>query len=67
MIAWLPSIVTLVVLLITLAFGSGKLSQKIESLSKDVDNVRKDVGRIEDKLERLNQNFIEHLRDHNIP
>ncbi len=57
MIAYIPSIITLVVLLITFVFGYGKLGQKIDSLSKNVDRMQK-------QLDQLNQNFIEHLKGH---
>ena len=68
MVAYIPSVITLVVLLITFVFGYGKLSQKIDSLSKDVDRIEKqsrtDYQRIESKIDQLNQNFIEHLKNH---
>jgi uncharacterized protein YoxC len=49
MSAWIPiipSVISLIVLIVTGAIGYGKLIQKIDSLSKEIDNVRKDVDNV---------------------
>ena len=64
MTTWVPSIIALAVLLVTLAFGYGKLSQKIDSLSKDIDNVRKDIDNICKDVAELRQFHVSHLENH---
>ena len=48
LVSLLPSLITLIVLLLTLAYGYGKLNQKIDStsnsLSKDIDHLRRDLA-----------------------
>ena len=44
LISIVPSVISVVVLIITGAIGYGKLVQKIDSLSKDIDNVRRGLS-----------------------
>jgi DNA anti-recombination protein RmuC len=40
----LPSLITLITLLIAFTYGYGKLNQKIDSLTRDVDRLRNDFN-----------------------
>ena len=77
-ISIVPSVISVVVLIITGAMGYGRLVQKIDSLSKDidnvrrdvdnvrkdVDNVRKDVDSVRKEVAELRQYHVSHLENH---
>ena len=59
---WIKVIGVIVVLIATLYGVSVNFATK-----EEIRSIHKRLDRIEDNLERLNQNFIDHLRDHNNP
>ena len=69
---WLPSIITIVVIVISVIFSYATLKaevnhlrQDMNYLRQDMNHLRQDIKEIRVELRQMNQNHIEHLAHHN--
>ena len=66
---WIKILVPVIAVIVVISFEScvtrREMNEKFEQARADRSLIREDIRRLEDKVERLNQNYIDHLVHHN--
>lgn len=66
---WIKILVPVIAVIVVISFEScvtrREMNEKFDQARADRSLIREDIRRLEDKVERLNQNYIDHLVHHN--